>query len=169
MNSDMNSRYSSWSWIHTWIHIMNSYKISWSWIHMWHFMTYEFIYEFMYMKNIVKSYLNSGVPRFQMCAKIFPHASSKSLLFSGKMVDALLVWNVMDWRTTMFTMFGLGYGRCVGWEYNEEDTTTWLCPSQEHCQPNELKLHTWNTRLEQMRKVAATFLMCSSLLCTGTD
>ena len=29
-------------------------------------MTYEFIYEFMYMKNIVKSYLNSGVPRFQM-------------------------------------------------------------------------------------------------------
>ena len=29
-------------------------------------MTYEFIYEFMYMKNIVKSYLNSCVPRFQM-------------------------------------------------------------------------------------------------------
>ena len=29
-------------------------------------MTYEFIYEFMYMKNIVKSYLNSGVSRFQM-------------------------------------------------------------------------------------------------------
>ena len=62
----MISRYSSWSWIHIWIHIMNSYKISWSWIHMWHFMTYEFIYEFMYMKNIVKSYLNSGVSRFQM-------------------------------------------------------------------------------------------------------
>ena len=33
---------------------------------MQHFMTYEFIYEFMYMKNIVKSYLNSGVSRFQM-------------------------------------------------------------------------------------------------------
>ena len=33
---------------------------------MQHFMTYEFIYEFMYMKNIVKSYLNSCVPRFQM-------------------------------------------------------------------------------------------------------
>ena len=31
-------------------------------------MTYEFIYEFMYMKNIVKSYLNSCVPRFQMFA-----------------------------------------------------------------------------------------------------
>ena len=29
-------------------------------------MTYEFIYEFMYMKNIVKSYLNSCVLRFQM-------------------------------------------------------------------------------------------------------
>ena len=29
-------------------------------------MTSEFIYEFMYMKNIVKSYLNSCVPRFQM-------------------------------------------------------------------------------------------------------
>ena len=33
---------------------------------MRHFMTYEFIYEFMYMKNIVKSYLNSCAPRFQM-------------------------------------------------------------------------------------------------------
>ena len=32
-------------------------------------MTYEFIYEFMYMKNIVKSYLNSGVSRFQMIAR----------------------------------------------------------------------------------------------------
>ena len=29
-------------------------------------MTYEFIYDFMYMKNIVKSFLNSGVSRFQM-------------------------------------------------------------------------------------------------------
>ena len=43
------------------------------WIHigfhdheLWHFMTYEFIYEFMYMKNTVKSYLKSCVPRFQM-------------------------------------------------------------------------------------------------------
>ena len=34
---------------------------------MQHFMTYEFIYEFMYMKNIVKSYLKLCVPRFQMC------------------------------------------------------------------------------------------------------
>ena len=33
---------------------------------MRHFMTYEFIFEFMYMKNIVKSYLKSCVPRFQM-------------------------------------------------------------------------------------------------------
>ena len=30
------------------------------------FLTYEFRYEFMYMKNIVKSYMKSGVPRFQM-------------------------------------------------------------------------------------------------------
>ena len=29
-------------------------------------MTYEFIYEFMYMKNIAKSNLKSCVPRFQM-------------------------------------------------------------------------------------------------------
>ena len=29
-------------------------------------MTYEFIYEFMDMENIVKSYLKSCVPRFQM-------------------------------------------------------------------------------------------------------
>ena len=35
---------------------------------MWHFITYEFIYEFMYVKNIVKSYLNLGVSRFQMSA-----------------------------------------------------------------------------------------------------
>ena len=32
-------------------------------------MTYEFIYEFMYMKNIVKSYLNLCVPRIQMEGK----------------------------------------------------------------------------------------------------
>ena len=29
-------------------------------------MTYEFIYEFMYLKNIVKSYLKSCIPSFQM-------------------------------------------------------------------------------------------------------
>ena len=46
----MISLYSSWSWIHIWMHITNSYMISWSWIYMRHFMTYEFIYEFMYMK-----------------------------------------------------------------------------------------------------------------------
>ena len=70
MNSDMIPRYSSWSlaWIHwhIWIHIMNSYMISWSWIHMQHFMTYQFTYEFLCMKNILKSYLKSCVPRFQM-------------------------------------------------------------------------------------------------------
>ena len=33
---------------------------------MRHFKTYEFIYKFMYMKNIVKSYLKSCVSRFQM-------------------------------------------------------------------------------------------------------
>ena len=40
---------------------------------MQHFMTYEFIYDFMYMKNIVKSYLQSCVPRFQMIiANVLP-------------------------------------------------------------------------------------------------
>ena len=33
---------------------------------MLHFMTYEFRYKFMFMKNIVKSYMKSGAPRFQM-------------------------------------------------------------------------------------------------------
>ena len=33
---------------------------------MLHAMTYEFKYELMYMKNIVKSYLKSWVPRLQM-------------------------------------------------------------------------------------------------------
>ena len=70
MNSKMNSE--SHIWILTYdftIFFMimnsylNSYKISWSWIHMLHFMTYELIYEFMYMKNIVKSYLKLCVPK----------------------------------------------------------------------------------------------------------
>ena len=47
-----------------WIHIMNSYEISWAWIHRGHFITCEFIYEFMYMKNDVKSYLT-----WIMCTK----------------------------------------------------------------------------------------------------
>ena len=33
---------------------------------MQHFMTYKFIYDVMYMKDIVKSYLKSCVRRFQM-------------------------------------------------------------------------------------------------------
>ena len=39
--------------MHVWNHFMNSHwhKISWSWIHMLYFITYEFISEFMYMKN----------------------------------------------------------------------------------------------------------------------
>ena len=69
-------QYSSWSWIHIWIHIINSYKISWSWIHMRHLMTYEFIYEFMFMKNIVKSYLKSCVLRFQMISWHKSHVQS---------------------------------------------------------------------------------------------
>ena len=52
------SMYDFISWIHD--------KISWSWIHMQHFMTYEFRYAFMYMKNIVKSYLKLWTPKFQM-------------------------------------------------------------------------------------------------------
>ena len=45
---------------------------------MRHFMTYEFIYEFMYMKNIVKSYLNSGVSRFQMTITVVPQKARKA-------------------------------------------------------------------------------------------
>ena len=77
------SLYSSLSWIHIWIHIMNSYKISWSFIDMWHFMTCEIIYEFMYMKNILKSYLKirlkSCVPRFQMESDFILYVTHSSL------------------------------------------------------------------------------------------
>ena len=38
-------------------------------------MTYEIIYEFMYMKNIVKSNLKSCVQRFQM--RLMPEISHK--------------------------------------------------------------------------------------------
>ena len=60
----MISRYSSWSWIHIWTHVMNSYKISWSWIDMLHVMTYEFRYEFMYIKNceIIPEIMGTKVP-----------------------------------------------------------------------------------------------------------
>ena len=34
-------------------------------------MTYEYIYEFTYMKNIMKSYLKSCVPRFHMIIKYY--------------------------------------------------------------------------------------------------
>ena len=36
---------------------------------MLHFMTYEFRHEFMYMINIVKSYMKSWVPRFKIMMK----------------------------------------------------------------------------------------------------
>ena len=44
-------------------------------------MTSEFIYEFMYMKNIVKSYLKLCVPRFQK-------EDSDSVSFISKVVSA---------------------------------------------------------------------------------
>ena len=45
-------------------------------------MTYKFIYEFMYMKNIVKSYLKSCVPRFQMSpADLFADNPANFLLY----------------------------------------------------------------------------------------
>ena len=40
--------------------IMNSFMRSFSWLHMLHFMTYEYRYKFMYMKNITSSYMNQG-------------------------------------------------------------------------------------------------------------
>ena len=63
-NSGMISRYSSYTWIHIWIHrswnvtyefmIMKSYMNSW----------YEFRYEFMIMKNIVNSYVRIHMYEF---------------------------------------------------------------------------------------------------------
>ena len=92
----MISWYSSWSWIHILIHIMNSYRISWSWIHMLHFMTYEFIHEFMYMKNIVKSDLKSFVPRFQILFCNTTRLSSSFLLITIQRQEVLryvlLIW-----------------------------------------------------------------------------
>ena len=46
-------------------------------------MTYEFIYEFMYMKKIVKSYLNSGVSRFQMYVVTFWYVSALKQVIDG--------------------------------------------------------------------------------------
>ena len=63
---------------------MNSNKISWSWIHMLHFMTYEFRYAFMYMKNTVKSYMKSGVPRFQMRVQDCPTVILELLMLNIK-------------------------------------------------------------------------------------
>ena len=37
---------------------------------MLHFMTYKFRYAFMFIKNIVKSYLKAWVPRFQMPVRV---------------------------------------------------------------------------------------------------
>ena len=64
LNSGMISRYSSYTWIHIWIHrswnvtyefmIMKSYMNSW----------YEFRYEFMIMKNIVNSYVRIHMYEF---------------------------------------------------------------------------------------------------------
>ena len=54
---------------------MNSCKISWSWI--------QFTNEFMYMKNIVKSYPGSCVPRFQM---ITARPNSSSAFQKGKLL-----------------------------------------------------------------------------------
>ena len=58
----MISLYFFYTWIHTWIQDVNSYINPCSWIQMVHFMTYEFRYEFMFMKNIVKwwSHMKSG-------------------------------------------------------------------------------------------------------------
>ena len=49
---------------------MNSYKISLSSLHMRHFITYEYIYEFMYMKNIMK--IDDEIIPEIMCTKV-PH------------------------------------------------------------------------------------------------
>ena len=38
-------------------------------------LNYEFRFEFMYMKNVVKSYMKSGVPRLQMSSPSGPTGS----------------------------------------------------------------------------------------------
>ena len=84
--------------------------------------------------------LNVGIKIYPKCVPklsrtlLQPISPGKWLMLSG------MLW---IWRTTMSTTFGSG--RCVGWEYKEEVTTTW--PRQEHGLPNELKPHTWNTKL----------------------
>ena len=62
---------------------------------MQHFMTYEFIYEFMYMKNIVKSYLNSGVSRFQMWHRV-PFIFTHQLQHSGAATVGSI--SCLSWR-----------------------------------------------------------------------
>ena len=47
-------------------------------------MTYEFRYAFMYMKNTVKSYMKSGVPRFQMRVQDCPTVILELLMLNIK-------------------------------------------------------------------------------------
>ena len=59
------------------------------WIHMRHFMTFEFIFELMYMKNIVKSYLKSCMTRFQMLK------CSTSFLTAYWLLSFFRYWHVL--------------------------------------------------------------------------
>ena len=43
---------------------------------MLHFVTYKFSYEFVYVKNIVKSCTKSGAPRFQM-----PQRAARKIIY----------------------------------------------------------------------------------------
>ena len=72
--------------------IMNSYDATW--IHMLHFMTHEFLNEFMYMENIVKSYLKSYVSRFQMSTAWQASAAIAHLL-RGSKISLILASYVM--------------------------------------------------------------------------
>ena len=120
MNSTMVSYVNSFPRIQSWFHdilhstefthkaiIMISYMISLSWIHMRHFMTYELMHEFLYMKNIVKSYLKLCVPRFQMYiyAALVTRWLEKHNECSG-LVSACF-HSVAFWPTKGLAIFGL--------------------------------------------------------------
>ena len=54
------------------------------------FTTYKFRYKFMYMKNIVKLYLKSWVPRFQMLAAAVGRIACAATERGGKEVSGWL-------------------------------------------------------------------------------
>ena len=125
------SWYSLWSWIHIWIHIMNSYKISWSWIHMPLLMTYEFMYEFLFVKNIGKSFFNPT----------WNHVYQGSRCFLGKITVLYLGTKILRPRTERQILIKLqGQRLCdfrfLSWSSFQLIEIELMCSNKQESQSN---------------------------------